>query len=174
MIKTNTSNDRIHSLFALPAIATMLLLSGCSERHSAQIPSAAPTPAAAQPESSSALEDPGNVVKGAFAPGGLATTYEAHFQDNQLQRINEQRKTAGGAAAGGEYSFYGARLMQYQGVALQSDARLELKFDMQGSVTAANSSAGKVSDEELSGIRNRAQMLRSHAVARRGTQGHAG
>lgn len=120
------------------------------------------------------MEDPGNVVKGAFAPGGLATTYEAHFQDNQLQRINEQRKTAGGAAAGGEYSFYGARLMQYQGVALQSDARLELKFDMQGSVTAANSSAGKVSDEEISGIRNRAQMLRSHAVARRGTQGHAG
>jgi hypothetical protein len=174
MIKTNPSNERKHSRLALPAIATMLLLSGCSERHSAQAPSTAPTSVATQPESPSTVEDPGNVVKGAFAPGGLATTYEAHFQGNQLQRINEQRKTADGAAAGGEYGFYGARLMQYQGVALQSDARLELKFDMQGSVTAANSSAGKVSDEEISGIRNRAQMLRSHAVARRGTQGHAG
>jgi hypothetical protein len=167
---------------ALPAIATMLLVSGCSQRHPAQSaappvpqdsqsPSAAPAAANVQSETAPAPEDSGSVVRGAFAPGGLATTYEAHFRDNQLQRITEQRKSTGGAD-NGNYGFYGARLMQYQGDALHSGARIELKFDMQGSVIASSSSAGKVSDAQINAIRTRGQMLRSHAMARRATQGH--
>jgi len=171
MIEPGTSNDRARYRLALPAIATMLLLSGCSERHSTQSP-AAPATQESQPEA--APEEPGSISKGAFAPGGLASTYEAHFKDGLLQRITEQRKSAAGGEGKGDYGFYGARLMQYQGNALQSDASIELKFDMQGSLTASSSSAGKVSDEEIQAIRTRAGMLRSHAVARRGMQEHGG
>jgi hypothetical protein len=159
---------------ALVALAGLVLLSGCSQRHSTE-PSAQPSlpvspSPAASPDSASR---PGDIVRGALSPGGVATTYEAHFENGQLQRIAESRKSPG-PAGNGEYAFYGARLMHYRGAALQSAASVELQFDMQGSLTDSHSSDGKVSEEEVSAIRTRAQVLRSHAVARHAMQGHEG
>jgi hypothetical protein len=150
----------------------MTLLSGCSEHRS--VPQ--PTPqAAAQPQTPTtaagpAEEQPGSVIKGSAAPGGVAATFEAHLKDGQVQKIAEARTPTGT----GEYSFYGARLVEYHGSALQSAASIELKFSMSGGVIAATSSAGKVSDDEINAIRTRAQVLRSAAAARQATQGHGG
>ncbi|HEY4367096.1 MAG TPA: hypothetical protein VGN07_07640 [Steroidobacteraceae bacterium] len=103
----------------------------------------------------------------------MATTYEARFENGQLQHIAESRKSPIPAGSG-DYDFYGARLMRYRGTALQSGANVELQFDMQGGLTDSRSSDGKVSDEEISAIRTRAQVLRSHAAARHAVQGHEG
>jgi hypothetical protein len=148
----------------------MTLMSGCSERHSAPQAAAqqqAPTTAAEPAEEPA---EPGSVIKGSAAPGGVAATFAAHLKDGQVQKIAETRTPTGT----GEYSFYGARLVQYHGNALQSAASIELKFDMSGGVIAATSSAGKVSDDEINAIRTRAQVLRSAATAQRATQGHGG
>jgi outer membrane murein-binding lipoprotein Lpp len=158
------------AMFAL----AMALLSGCSERQHAS--EAAGQSAAQQPSPAIAAEpadepsEPGSIIKGTAAPGGVAATFEARLKDGQVHKIAETRTPAGA----GEYSFYGARLVEYHGSALQSDANIELKFNMSGVVTAATSSAGKVSDDEINAIRTRAQVLRSAAAARQATQGHGG
>lgn len=176
-IPRSTHPDR-RAAALLAVLATLLLSNGCSQRQPAQSPASAATqsPSAGSPTSQAAStpdEAPGSVVKASFAPAGLATSYEAHFDKEQLQRITEQRKDAAADAGHGEYTFYGARLTGYRGGALQSAAHIELTFDIQGTLTASTSSAGKVNEEEITAIRTRAQILRSHAVARRGIRGHA-
>jgi len=175
LILRGTHPDR-HAATLFAACATLLLLNGCSQRQPAQSPAPPATqssPSATSEEAATADEPPGSVVKASFAPVGLATSYEAHFDKEQLQRITEQRKDTAGDAGHGEYTFYGARLTGYQGGALQSTAHIELTFDIQGTLTASTSSTGKVSEAEVTAIRTRAQILRSHAVARRGMREHA-
>ena len=114
----------------------------------------------------------GDELKASLAAGTTPATYAAAFADGQLKRIAEERKPAGAPARHANYVFYGARLIEYSGAALQSDATLELRFDMQGGIESASGSAGQPADAEINAIRNRAQLLRSHALARRATRGH--
>jgi hypothetical protein len=159
---------RSSGFFPLICAATAFWSAGCSERHAA--PAANTTNESAAEEEDSSQD----VIKAALPLGNVAATYRASFEAGQLKRIAEERKPEGAAARRGKYVFYGARLIEYSGAALQSDATLELHFDMQGGLVSAAGSAGKPDDAELSALRNRAQLLRSHALARKSTRGHGG
>jgi hypothetical protein len=108
-----------------------------------------------------------------FAPGGIAASYSATFSANQIKTITETRKANDTATArSGEYEFHGARLIKYQGAALGSAENIALEFDRQGKVLVARAGENTVSAEEISAIRDRAQSLRSHAVAQHAVRGH--
>jgi hypothetical protein len=173
--ETNSMTARSSGFFPLIGAAAALWLAGCSERHATPVSSTTNEAAATlEAQSASVPEEDASqdVIKAALPLGNVAATYRASFEEGQLKRIAEERKPQGAAARRGQYVFYGARLIEYSGAALQSDATLELHFDMQGGLMSATGSAGKPDDIELSAIRNRAQLLRSHALARKSTRGH--
>ena len=159
------------------AIALAMLATGCSDRHSAAPPAAVDDTSSQQAAAAVAPmqeAEPGNILKAALAAGGTPATYEASFDEGQLKRITEERKPSGAAARRADYVFYGARLLEYSGAAQQSDATVALRFDMQGRLASSSGTAGKPDDVEISAIRNRAQLLRSHALARRSVRAHSG
>ena len=98
----------------------------------------------------------------------VPTHYAAAFAGQQLEYITETRTVAGSNTMG-RYEFYGARLVRYVGEPLQSTGNIELKFDMQGALLS--DSAG-VSSADIDVIKNRAQLLRSHALAQRAARSH--
>ena len=161
---------RSSRFFPLICGAAAFWLAGCSERHATPAASTADE-SATQPAPMLEEDTSQDVIEAALPMGNVAATYRASFEEGQLKRIAEERKPQGATARRGKYVFYGARLIEYSGAALQSDATLELRFDMQGGLM---STADKPDDAELSAIRNRAQLLRSHALARRSTRGHGG
>jgi hypothetical protein len=158
------------------AMAMTMAMAGCSERHAAPASTTAnETAAQSEPQIAPLLEEDmasHDVIEAALPMGDVAATYSAAFETGQLKRIAEERKPAGAAPRRADYVFYGARLMEYSGAALQSDATLELRFDMQGGLLSATGSAGKPGDAEINAIRNRARLLRSHALARKATRAH--
>jgi hypothetical protein len=99
---------------------------------------------------------------------GVAATYEATFEEGERLRIAERRADS----RSGEYEFRGARLLHYSGGGLSSAAAIELGFDLRGAVTLSKAGAGPVPDEEISAIRERAQLLRSHALAQQTSRDH--
>jgi hypothetical protein len=99
---------------------------------------------------------------------GIPATYAATFGADQHLRIAERRADS----RHGEYEFRGARLLRYAGSGLASADAIELRFDMSGVVTLSKSGAGAAPAAEVSAIRERAQLLRSHALAQRHTQNH--
>lgn len=107
--------------------------------------------------------------RGQFAPGGIAASYRATFSDGQIKSLEETREPN---AQTGTYEFQGARLMKYQGAALGSSDKVELEFDERGKVVVSRAGDNEVKAEEISAIRDRAQSLRSHAVAHHGVRGH--
>lgn len=107
--------------------------------------------------------------RGNSAPGGIAASYRATFSNGQIQTLEETREPN---AQTGAYEFLGARLMKYQGAALSSAQQIELAFDQQGKVLVNRAGDKAVSPEEISAIRDRAQSLRSHALAHRDVSGH--
>jgi hypothetical protein len=110
----------------------------------------------------------GDVLESAITTGGMQATYRATFQDDQLRHIGETRASNGG----GEYEFQGARLMSYAGGPLSGAGPIEIQFNLQGGVTMSRAPSGEVSPEEITAIRTRAQLLRSHALAQRATRTH--
>jgi hypothetical protein len=105
---------------------------------------------------------------GRINAGGIEATYEATFGEQERVRIAEQR-----ADRKGEYELRGARLLHYSGGGLSSADQIELRFSLQGVLELAKSgSGGTVSQEEISAIRERAQLLRSHALAQKTTRDH--
>lgn len=143
-----------------------LIVWGCSEKHDA--PPHAPQAAAI--EAASAPSDP-NTTRAKLNALGIPTDYAARFDAEKLVSIEEQRQPPGGAAVAGEYFFEGARLIRYRGAKVSQPASLDLVFDMQG---ALQSGAGPdVTEDDIVAIRDRAQLLRSHAVARRSSRGHS-
>jgi hypothetical protein len=113
-----------------------------------------------------------DVMRVEVAAGGIPTTYQAYFSGEQLQRISEMRARSDAESAAGDYEFQGGRLLHYAGQALRNEAPLELRFDLQGKVTLASAGDGSASPEEISEIRARAQLLRSHALAQRAARSH--
>jgi hypothetical protein len=154
-------------------VTALLAASGCSKE--AATPVTAPSNSTPLVEQS-AIDSPAAKVdeyRGSFAPGGIAATYVATFSDDRIKTIQETRKATDGAdERSGEYEFYGARLMKYHGAALGSADMLQLEFDEQGKVLVARAGANPASAEEITRIRDRAQSLRSHAVAQRAVRGH--
>ena len=101
--------------------------------------------------------------------GGIDSSYAAYFDDDQLTRITENRRTPRASQA--EYKFTGARLIAYRGDAITAEqSDVDLSFDMKGAVTHVSKN---VDAQEIAAIRNRAQLLRSLALARRSTMQHS-
>jgi hypothetical protein len=142
----------------------LLALGACSKEpaHTPSVPLAAAIPQAHDAHASS------RTVSSHIDAIGVAATYQATFQEGERLHIAEQRADS----RSGEYEFRGARLLHYSGAALSSAAAIELGFDLQGGLTLAKAGAGTVAAEEISAIRERAQLLRSHALAQQTTRDH--
>ena len=141
----------------------LLALGACSKE-----PPPPSTPlAAAIPHAQDAAADV-HTVSSRINAAGIAATYTATFGAEQQLRIAEQRTDS----RNGEYEFRGARLLHYSGSGLSSTDPIELRFDLQGVLTLSKAGAGAVPAEEVSAIRERAQLLRSHALAQRTTRDH--
>jgi hypothetical protein len=152
----------------LAAISITLIVSGCSDKHESAHEPISDVPlvtAAPAPQDTAAAP----VVTQA---GGIASTYTAYYQNGQLNRIAEQR-TAGGSKRYGEYDFQGARLLRYRGAPLEGMGELNLEFDMRGAIVSARKDDASASESEIYAIRNRASLLRSHALAQHATNAHA-
>lgn len=147
-------------------IATLLLAAACSKE-----PKPAIAPSTPLVEQNAADPAPGSADEfhGSFAPGGIAATYSAKFNEGKIQSLEETRQATSQTAT---YEFLGARLMKYSGAALNSSDNIELEFDQQGKVLQASAGDKDVSAEEIAAIRDRAQSLRSHAVSRYAVKKH--
>lgn len=147
-------------------IVALFIVAACSKE--AAVPVTPSTPlveqSAADPKAAPVEE-----FRGKFAPGGIEASYRATFSEGQIQTLEETRQPD---ARIGSYEFRGARLMKYQGAALGSTANIVLEFDERGKVLVARDGDKAVSAEEIAAIRDRAQSLRSHAVAHRDVRGH--
>lgn len=147
----------------LTGVAMTVLLFGCSKE-----PVAPSTPLVEQ-SAADPVVAPVDEFRGSFAPGGVQASYRATFSEGQIHTLEETRKAT---SQTGIYEFRGARLIKYQGAALGSDDTIELEFDVRGKLLAARAGDKDVSAEEISAISDRAQSLRSHAVAQHAVQGH--
>jgi hypothetical protein len=105
---------------------------------------------------------------GTIDASGISASYEAQFSDNRLERIVETR----GAAGSAEYSFKGARLLHYSGPALHDARAVDLRMDVNGRVLSATAGSEPMSQEQISEITSRAQLLRSHALTQVAVRGH--
>lgn len=143
----------------------LLALGGCSKEPTA--PQGAPlTPAITQTNDVAANA---RTLGGHINAAGIEATYEATFEDEERMRIAELRADS----RKGEYELRGARLLHYSGSGLSSADAIELRFSLQGVLELAKSgSGGTVPQEEISAIRERAQLLRSHALAQKTTRDH--
>ena len=142
----------------------LLALGACSKEPATQ--SAPLTPAIAPTNTAAANA---RTLSGRINAAGIAATYEATFDESERVRIAEQRADS----RKGEYELRGARLLHYSGNGLSSADAIELRFSLQGVLELANSgSGGTVPQEEISAIRERAQLLRSHALAQKTTRDH--
>ena len=147
--------DSARRSLSLLAIIGVTMVGGCSKQ---------PTSATEEPW----VTDE-QVMRADGQIGGIDTSYAAYFNETQLTRIIEKRKTPRTAQA--EYTFTGARLVGYRGDAMNSkQSNLELSFDLKGALTA---SSKNVDAQEIAAVRNRAQLLRSLALARRTTMQHS-
>lgn len=108
---------------------------------------------------------------------GIATRYDAYFDQQQLKAIVESRQ--GPSTGHGEYLYMGARLVEYSGNVLPDlrggKGRIELKFDLQGRLVSARdrqNPAQTVEQAQIDALRARADLLRSHALTQRSVSAH--
>lgn len=104
--------------------------------------------------------------------GDSKTVYVPEFNNDQLISIEEHRTSSRGQAQA-RYEFQGARLLRYSGAAFETEDQLELEFNLQGAVVSATLSTQPASQQEITRARERAQLLRSHALAQQATRTHS-
>jgi len=143
-----------------------LALGACSKEPPTPPPSSKPLIAAPVPAAKPVA--PADTLSSHINAAGIAATYEATFGAQEQLRISEQRAES----RNGEYEFRGARLLHYAGSGLSSLAPIELGFDLQGAMTLSKAGSGPVPPAEVSAIRERAQLLRSHALAQKSSRDH--
>lgn len=144
----------------------ILLALGACSKEPTTTQTAPITPAITQTNDAAANAQ---TVSGEINAAGVAAKYEATFEDKERMRIVEQRADS----RKGDYQLRGARLLHYSGAGLSSADDIELRFSLQGVLEHAQSSGGgAVSQEEISAIRERVQLLRSHALAQKTTRDH--
>ena len=142
----------------------LLALGACSKEPAPlQITPLAPAPAPTQAATATVRK-----VSSHINAAGISATYDATFEQGEHLRIAEQRADS----RRGEYEFLGARLLRYSGGGLSSADPVELRFSMQGALELAQSASGTVPQEEISAVRQRAQLLRSHALAQQSNHDH--
>jgi hypothetical protein len=144
----------------------LLALGACTKEPEPAPQPSAPLVTAVTPTNDAAAE--ARTLSGRINAAGVAATYEATFGEGERLRIAEQRADS----RNGEYEFLGARLLHYSGGGLSSAAPIELRFNLQGALELAKAGDSSVPAEEISAIRQRAQLLRSHALTHRTNQDH--
>jgi hypothetical protein len=163
-LRTRVEYRTLQPMKLLALIAT-LLVAACSKEAPKSDSHGTPLVEQSAADSAPAADE----FRGSFAPGGIDATYTATFNEGKIQRLEETRTAT---SQTGTYEFLGARLMKYHGAALKSNDTLQLEFDQQGKVVVARAGDKEASTEEISAIRDRAQSLRSHAVALHDVRGH--
>lgn len=142
----------------------LLALGACSKQ-----PEPAPgTPLVAAVPQTNAAQAAEETLDSSINAAGLAASYQATFGANESVRIAEQRADS----HTGNYEFRGARLLRYSGGGLSRPAQIALEFDLSGALTLSKADAGPVSSQEIALVRERAQLLRSHALAQRTSRDH--
>ncbi|HEU4602176.1 MAG TPA: hypothetical protein VFS24_09415 [Steroidobacteraceae bacterium] len=162
-----TNSNRSIAACAQIALLLTLALAGCSK----------PPPATSEPSVTGPLVTaptaPADTqrLKSSLTSNGIRSQYIAHVTDGRIRSIDEDR-TGANSTAHGTYTFYEARLVKYDGDALNSAGRLDIEFDMHGAVTKSQAADGAASKEEIAAVRNRAELLRSHALTQLDVQAH--
>jgi YD repeat-containing protein len=151
-------------------------LTACSER--GQSSSSAATHTDEGPNDPSIQVASLQKLSSSVTAAGVPTRYDAYFDGQQLKVIVESRQGAA-AAEHGEYQYLGARLLEYAGGALASTTEtagdIELKFDTQGRLLSARDRedpSRTIEQAQIDGLRARAELLRSHALAQRSVSAH--
>jgi hypothetical protein len=144
----------------------ILLALGACSKEPTEPQRASPTPAITQTNDVAANA---RTFSGHINAAGIEATYEAAFEEEERMHISELRADS----RKGEYELRGARLLHYSGGGLTNTDAIELRFSLQGVLELAKAAnGGAVSQEEISAIRERAQILRSHALAQKTTRDH--
>lgn len=158
------------SCLRVTLLALIGMLSSCAKDEAPASQSAGPaiTPSLDQDQTT-----PVDILTARVAAGGIPTTYQAYFTTGQLTRISETRANAADEIVRGDYEFHGARLLRYIGISVRGTSVLELEFDLRGRVVVSRAGASTASAEEINEVRDRAQLLRSHALAQRASRSHA-
>jgi hypothetical protein len=146
----------------------LLALGACSKEPPTPSTPLVTAPAPASQPPMPAGSGPAETLSSHINAAGIAATYEATFGAQEQLSIAEQRADL----RNGAYEFRGARLLHYSGSSLSSAEPIELGFDLQGALTLSKAGSGPVPPAEISAIRERAQLLRSHALAQKTSRDH--
>jgi len=121
-------------------------------------------------------------LEGTLAAGDITATYAAHFSGSNLISIQEDRDLGALGRAGAEYQFKEGRLLRYieLGTRATPGGRQQVEFDFAFDDTGELLAARKMVDAaaikpdlaEIDAARNRADLLRNHALALRASREH--
>jgi hypothetical protein len=158
-------NIRLKSIItcALNALVLTLAFAGCSKA-----PPSPSAPLVTAPDQDSDAQS----IRASLTSNAIRSTYTAHMKSGRIQSIDEERSSATLPAARGTYSFCEARLLRYRGDAIGGAGSIEVEFDLHGAIKSSHAATGAASAEQIAAIRNRAELLRSHALARQAMQVH--
>lgn len=121
-------------------------------------------------------------LEGTLVNGGVTSKYSATFRNNSLVNIQEDRDAGSLGKAGAEYQFKEGRLLRYIELGTKAAAtgneqvEFDFAFDDTGELLAArktvNNTAMKPDDGDIRAARNRADLLRNHALALKASREH--
>ncbi len=122
-------------------------------------------------------------LDGSLVTGNVTAHYTANFESDRLVSIQEDRDLGAKGKASADYQFKEGRLMRYvelgrkTGPGGSQQVELDFAFDDTGEMLAArktvNDSAAKPDETEIDAARNRAELLRNHALALKASREHA-
>lgn len=126
-------------------------------------------------------------IEGTLATEGMTASYAAQFEDGKLVSIQEDRDAGTAGKASAEYQFKEGRLLRYlelsrrgsgsAGSTTMNSVELNLVFDDTGELLAAtktiDNTGAMPETAEIDGARNRAELLRNHALAAKASRDHA-
>lgn len=121
-------------------------------------------------------------LEGTLVSGSVTSQYSATFRQGALVSIQEDRDAGTAGKAGAEYQFKEGRLLRYIELGTRNDdagkqqVEFDFAFDDTGELLAArktvNDTAMKPDDADIRAARNRADLLRNHALALNASREH--
>jgi putative lipoprotein len=122
-------------------------------------------------------------VEGTLVSGSVTSKYSASFRSGSLVSIQEERDAGDAGKSGAEYQFKEGRLLRYielgtrTGAAGKQQVEFDFAFDDTGEMLAArktvDDTAMKPDISDIYAARNRADLLRNHALALKASRDHA-
>jgi putative lipoprotein len=122
-------------------------------------------------------------LDGTLVAGNVTARYSANFENDRLVSIQEDRDLGAMGKASADYQFKEGRLLRYVELGSKPQAggsqktELDFAFDDTGELLAArktlNDASSKPDKAEIDAARNRAELLRNHALALKSSREHA-